>query len=231
MRRVRQLLADVPTNIQTRALHRRVVARLKDARPHATLDRLADRPVLPIYEVPELHRVRRVEIRLGHLIGMKEELVDDRGTVRRLGPHVESRDVLGGEAEHEVGIYQLALVAHPLILVETGKRRPVGRAARREGPGSLAMGNAALPVELGAAPLLERRDQPAELGMHRTAVVALVVVLQDDFPVGLDHVGDPVGRPAARRADTAAGGPEPRRAGRRDAGRVRTRRPARDSGR
>src|SRR4029079_3471804 len=53
-----------------------------------------------------------------------------------------------------------------------------------EGPGSIAMRNAAVPVELGPALLPEGGHDLAQLRMYSGAMVALVVVLEHDLPVG-----------------------------------------------
>ena len=75
------------------------------------------------------------------------------------------------------------------------------------------MRDAVVPVEPGATSG-ERRHEPRQLGVHRPAVVALVVVLGDDLPVGRDVVrhGQPgdegpevVVRERARRAADAVG--------------------------
>jgi hypothetical protein len=50
--------------------------------------------------------------------------------------------------------------------------------------------NSVLPVESTTSALLEGRDQFAELGVDRAAVVALVVVLDDRLPVGCNGVDD-----------------------------------------
>ena len=52
------------------------------------------------------------------------------------------------------------------------------------------MRNAVIPCESRAAVLAESRNERAQLGMHRSAVIALVVVLDEDLPVRLDVVDD-----------------------------------------
>ena len=56
-----------------------------------------------------------------------------------------------------------------------------------------------------APPRPERRDQVAQLGVDRAAVVALVVVLQDHLPVRGDPVADPV--PGAQLGQRVGGEP------------------------
>ena len=99
-------------------------------------------------------------------------------------PEGERGDMVGGEAEHQVGIDELALVPLLLLGAQARERAAIGGAAGGEGPGSLAMGDPALPVELRPTSLSEGRHKLHQLGMDRAAVVALVVVLHDRLPVG-----------------------------------------------
>ena len=75
----------------------------------------------------------------------------------------------------------------PLVLVEPGQRRPRRRAGHRERPRTVAVRDPVVPVELCPA-AGERRHQPGQLGVHRPAVVALVVVLEQHLVVGRDLV-------------------------------------------
>ena len=52
------------------------------------------------------------------------------------------------------------------------------------------MWDAVIPVELTATALLEGGNEFTELGMYRAAVVALVIVFQNDFTIGCNVVGD-----------------------------------------
>ena len=78
------------------------------------------------------------------------------------------------------------------------------------------MRDAVLPGEPGAALFAERGHERAELRMHRTAVIALVVVLEDHFPVRA-HVVDELRAAANIRERIAAEHAPPSRAARRDA--------------
>src|SRR5437867_2301935 len=49
-------LAYVPADVERQVLHRRVVAEPEHSRGHPLLHALADPPVLPVHQVPELHR-------------------------------------------------------------------------------------------------------------------------------------------------------------------------------
>ena len=74
-------------------------------------------------------------------------------------------------------------MAHQLLFVEPGEAITLARATHRVGPGPFSMRNARLPVEASATSLAESGDYSAELRVNRTAVVALVVVLENDLPV------------------------------------------------
>jgi hypothetical protein len=83
-----------------------------------------------------------VEAGPGLLVGVEQELADDRGLPRAVGPEGEGDDVVGGQAQHQVGVDQLALVAGALVVVQARERRPVALAGGGEGPGALAVGDA-----------------------------------------------------------------------------------------
>src|SRR4051794_24366744 len=119
---------------------------------------------------------------------MKEDLADDGGVTGSSRPDGVGGDGIGRKAEHEIRVDELALVPDLLVLVQPGEWPPIRRAGSGEGPGSLPVGDASIPVELGAAPLLKGGNQSAQLRVDRTAVVALVVILQNYFPVGLHLV-------------------------------------------
>ena len=105
-------------------------------------------------------------------------------------PERERHDVIGREAQHEVRVDQLALVAHALLVGEPRERLTRRRPRERERGRAVAMRDTRVPVELAAAALLERGDELAELGMHWATVIALVVVLDDRLPVRVDVVRD-----------------------------------------
>ncbi len=153
---------------------------------HPPLDPLTGQPVLAVDAVPERDGVGGVEPRPVDLVGGEEELPDHPGPPRPERRQHQGGDVLGGQRQQQVGVDQLALVAHPLVVVEVGERRPLGGPALGEGPGPLPVGYAALPVKVPTAP--EGGHQVAQLGVDRAAVVALVEVLGDDLPVGGDVV-------------------------------------------
>src|SRR5215471_7784583 len=57
------------------------------------------------------------------------------------------------------------------------------------------MRNAVLPSEIGAARQLEIRHNLAQFGVNATAVITLVIVFRDDFPVCRDVIRNQVARP------------------------------------
>src|SRR5262245_34644209 len=102
---------DILPDTLAPALYRRVESRLKHSGTHALLHSLTDRPVLPIDQVPEPHRIRRVEIRPGHLGRVEEEIAHNRCVLRTVRPEGEGRNVVRRQTEHAVRIEELALVA------------------------------------------------------------------------------------------------------------------------
>src|SRR5581483_5285150 len=97
-------------------------------------------------------------------------------------------DVIGGEAHQEVWIDEFAFVANPFVIVETGERRASARSAGGEGPGAVAMRDAAFPIELTSAAMLERRHDAAQFRMYPRTVVTFVVIFEQHFPVCGDLV-------------------------------------------
>ena len=121
--------------------------------------------------------------------------LDETGTRRRCacdpgrGPEREGRDMFRRGTQQQVRIRDFALVMGLLLVRQPGKRRAVRGAAQREGPGAVAMGNAVVPIETCTAALAEGWHERAQLRVHVPAVITLVVVLHDHFPVGA-HVVD-----------------------------------------
>ena len=105
--------------------------------------------------------------------------------------------------QQQVRIRDFALVMGLLLVRQPGKRRAIRCAAQRERPGAVAMRNAVVPVETCAAALAERRHERAQLRVHGPAVIALVVVLHDHFPVGAHVVDELRATTQILRADSA----------------------------
>src|SRR5690349_22205174 len=187
-------LLQVSSDVETRVLHWSVVSALEHSRLHAQLDVLADSPILAIHTIPEGDSVGGIEPRCSNLGRMEQEVTDHGGMIGLSWPDGICSDVVGGQADHAVGIDQLPLMTSLLVWIQTLEGTPRRSAGFSERPGPISMRNATLPIQLRPSPVLERRHQTAQLGMHRPAVIALVVVLQDHLPVGPHLVGDPVSR-------------------------------------
>src|SRR4051812_9521679 len=96
VRREPQPLSDVAPDVEAPAFHRRGEPGGEPARAHASLHRLADRPVLAVHQIPDLHRVARVEVRPRHLVGVEEELAAHGGALGRFGLKPEHGGMIRG---------------------------------------------------------------------------------------------------------------------------------------
>ena len=56
--------------------------------------------------------------------------------------------MLGGQAKQQIGVDQLTFVPDPLMPIQVWKRRTITRAAHREGPSALTMGDTILPWDV-----------------------------------------------------------------------------------
>ena len=162
-RSVADRLRDVAADIEAHVLHRRIPAEPEPVRRHPRLHPFAYRPVLAVDKIPELDRIGRVERRPCQLVGVEQPVDDHQGPVRRLGDQDERGDMVGRQADHQVRIDQLALVADAFLLVQARERRSVGRPGHRERERALRLRHAGVPVQVRAAALLECGDDPAEL--------------------------------------------------------------------
>ena len=132
-------------DVEALVLHRGEPAPVNRA-SHAALHALADRPVLAVHERPRA-RPRRTGRTPGSAIsaGVEQEVADDVVWPGPSGLQRERGDVVGGEAQQQVRVDELALVAHPLVLVEPGERCARRRARRRERPRAVAVRDAVAP--------------------------------------------------------------------------------------
>ncbi len=96
--------------------------------------------------------------------------------------------VITSQTEEYIGVDQIALVARLFIFVQTGKTSSRGGAGGGKGGRALAVGYAALPVQPGTTGLAEGRDDFAQLRVYRAAVITLVVVFAQYFPVCSDLI-------------------------------------------
>ena len=155
---------------------------------HSHLDALANRPVLTVHQIPELHSIGGVEVGPDHFRWMKQETTDNLGPVRRFRPQQKYSGMMAARAAHQVGIEQFTLVADFLIFIQSGKRLPGRRSRSSKRICAFAVRNAALPVQAEAPSALEVGHDLAEFRMNAAAVVALVVVFENQLPVGSDIV-------------------------------------------
>src|SRR5262245_45891443 len=102
---------DIIADIQAGILHRRIVAELVDSRAHSLLYAFADRPVLPVHQIPKFHGIYRVKVLLCHLVGMEKKIAIDSRTVRTQGPKRKGHNMIASQAKHQVGQAQFAFMA------------------------------------------------------------------------------------------------------------------------
>src|ERR1700693_78153 len=123
-------------------------------------------------------------------MGLEQKMAGDGGAFRAEWLQYERRHMVAGRAQEEIGVDELALVPYLFVRVESWKGAAHGRSAAGEGIGPVAMRDAAIPVQMGAACLAKRGHQGAELRMHPAAVVALVIVFANDLPIRRDFVAN-----------------------------------------
>ena len=175
-------------------LHRREPAVRVGPRGHAALHRLADRPVLPVDQVPEVAGVGRVEAGVARPRRRANSRSHSIGCGRR--PAAAARTPRRGRPSRTASGW--GRPARPCA----APARP--RRARAAARGSVVpdIVNVQAPSRCGMPSSQSRPVPPPpnagtsrdELGVHRAAVVALVVVLGDDLPVGRHVVGAASGR-------------------------------------
>src|SRR5271170_1258564 len=153
----------VTADVEIEVLHGRIVAALVHARADALLHRFANRPVLAVHEIPELSGVARIEAGPGELVRLEQKMAHDVRTRGALGLKQEDRRVVAGETQKEIRVEEFPLVPHPLILVEAWEGAPPGGPRAGEGIRTGTMRDAAQPVEVRAAAVLERRHDGAQL--------------------------------------------------------------------
>src|SRR5690606_18949647 len=188
----RQLAAQarryVVANVEAQVLHRCVEPVPERPRVHASLHALTDVPVLQIHEVPEIRRIRRIEIHVVDGVRVEQQATVDARLFRTPRPENEHGDVVHREAQHQVRIDKLAKMPLPLDIVQAGKREPVGRACARERVRSGLLRDTCFPIELRPTIPAKLGHDFAQFGMDAGAVVALVVVLEYHFPVRRDRI-------------------------------------------
>ena len=159
-------------------------------RGQPALHRLTGVPVLLVGDVPEVHRVARVEPRRVHRLGREGPGALDPGPVRGQRGEPVRHHVVRVQAEQDVG-EDLDVDDGPQPLgVQVPQRHPVAGAVQRHGGHAVAQVHPAADPGPGGRVVLAAlgRADLAQLGVDLRAVVALVVVLGQDLPVGRDLV-------------------------------------------
>src|ERR1700734_647116 len=75
----------IAPDIQVPVFHGRIVAVVVDARPDSVLYALADRPVLAVDQLPEIHRIRRIEGGLRDFVGLEQKVAGNIGALGAAG--------------------------------------------------------------------------------------------------------------------------------------------------
>jgi hypothetical protein len=159
-------------------------------RGQAALDGLAGGPVLTVGQVPEVHGVRRAEALLLDDVLREGPRAGDPRPLRRQRHQQVRHHVVRMQRDQQVrqdrGIHHV----RQLVLVEPRHRdTPAAAVERHRLHAGAQVHPATDPVAralLDVVTAVRQRD-PAELRMDHRAVVALLVVLDDDLPVRL-HV-------------------------------------------
>src|SRR5260370_25608029 len=181
-------LGHVAPDVQVPVFHRRIVSLGVAARPNPNLHTLAYRPILPVHQIPEFHGIRRIKAGLRHFMALEQEMAGDIGAFGAAWLQDERRHVIAGHAQEQIGVDQFALVPYLFVCIETGKGAPHGGPAMREGIRPLTVRNSTAPIQIGAAGLAKRGHHRAQLRVNSAAVVALVVVFTEDFPIRRNFV-------------------------------------------
>src|SRR5215212_9343190 len=190
VRKLRGPAFEVSTGHRRHELARRRLVRRERSLPVAArrgtpLYTLARFPVLPVGQVPELDRVRRIETFTLDYLPREQPLALNGGPTRGKGPEAVRHHVVGVGTDEEVG-EELVVVNLPLLSVRK-VRQPRGETLPRERHGLGVILELHGPAEPDPPRLVVlaalRRAYLAELGVDRRAVVALVVVLNQDLPV------------------------------------------------
>src|SRR5258706_535167 len=85
------------------------------------LHSLANGPILPVHQIPELHHFGRIKALLRHLIGFEQEMTADARAHRAERLEEEGSDVFARHTQQQIGVHELALVALLLVLIQFGE--------------------------------------------------------------------------------------------------------------
>src|SRR3989454_4042628 len=163
----------------------------------AFLRSFTDGPVLPIDQVPEVDRVAGVEVWLLHPARIEVPIAFNRGVRRASGPESMDHEIVRMKTEEHVREDEVIVDAVPIFLRHPLQGRPL-RVARphhrrvvlRElHEAAVEIAGSRLPCEICCVgPGRVVRD-PVQVRVDRGAVIALGIVLPEDFPIRLDLVG------------------------------------------
>src|ERR1700722_9395511 len=92
-------IGHITPDVQIPVLHRRVVSLGVDARADPILYTSTYRPVLAVDQVPEIHRIRRIEARLPYFMALEQKMAGDIGAFGAAGLQDERRYVIAGGAQ------------------------------------------------------------------------------------------------------------------------------------
>src|SRR5258706_11520176 len=102
-------LGDIAANVEVGVLQGRKYAGFVHARRHARLHGLANGPILPVHQIPELHHFGRIKALLRHLKGLEQEMTADARAHRAERLEEESSDVFSRHTQQEIRVKELAL--------------------------------------------------------------------------------------------------------------------------
>src|SRR2546422_1070500 len=163
----------------------------------AFLRSFTDGPVLAIDQVPEVDRVAGVEVWLLHHARIEVPIAFNRGVRRASGPESMDHEIVRMKTEEHVREDEVIVDAVPIFLRHPLQGRPL-RVARphhrrvvlRElHEAAVEIAGSRLPCEICCVgPGRVVRD-PVQVWVDRGAVIALGIVLPEDFPIRLDLVG------------------------------------------
>ena len=131
---------------------------LKNSVVHPSLYALTNMPVLCIHEMPEINRIATVKIRARHFYWVKQEIALDACVPGTLWPQIKCGNMIHRQAQHQVGIKELSFVVCFFGLTKSREGRAIGDSIGGKGIGSLALGNAFIPVQPDATLAKFRHD-------------------------------------------------------------------------
>ena len=163
----------------------------------AFLRSFTDGPVLAIDQIPEVHCVAGVEVWLLHHVRVEVPIAFDRRVSRASGPESMDHEIVRVKAVEHVRDDKVVVDTAPVFLRHPLERRSLrvagpnhrGVVLRELHEAAVEIGGSRFPRKIRCVgPGRVMRD-PVQVRVDRGAVVALGIVLPEDFPVCLDLVG------------------------------------------